>query len=346
MSGRHLGAQVSGDRQRGNGSTGESPVAQRRPALWGGDQLVDQLGGAVEHLRAGDALGQEGGRPRDDVSAHPVGALLPRSCDRCVGGGDGELMGGRIVGEGHKVVRFRRKLVVVATGHPVLPVVFTPGSTDGHLDFVGAFGQGGRRVRVCAVPDRFHQRRRAVGLPVIGASQSLLEGSGKRDHAIAHRVPHAVGRPVVVEGHLGGRLQGVGDVRPVGRAAASEGNVPRSALGDLVFVLAGGQREGPGVDAGRLAGQSRLLTPRGPVGVASHGLVVAAGDCHQRFICRRFCARLDGRCDRCGVGGVGLRRCPRRRQRCPHERYDGANAQGATQQRPGVSVCHERLPRP
>ena len=281
---RHLGGQVTRDGQGARRGTGDGTIRQPRPALRGGHQLVGQSRRTVKDLRAGHALRQQRDRPGEDVRGHPVGALLARARDRRIGGRNVELMRRGIVGEGHELVRFRRKLVVGTTGGTILPVILVPGSTDGNLELVGAFRQSARCVGVGAPAHGFHEGRQAFGLPVIRAAQRFLEGARQRHHLVGGGVPHAVRRAVVEEGD--GRCfgQGVGDVRSPRSAPGTKGRVPRAALGDLVLVVASRKRERRGVDARRVARERSLVTAGRPVGVASHCHIVTTGDCHQHVV--------------------------------------------------------------
>ena len=187
----------------------------------------------------------------------------------------------RIVGEGHELIRFRCKLVVGSANGAILPVILVPRSINGNLEFVGAFRQSRRLVGVGAFAHRLHEGRQAFGLPVIRAAQRLLERARQRHHLVGRGVPHAVRRAVVEEGD-GRRLgQGVGDVRSPRSTPGTKRRVPRAALGNLVLIIAGRQRERRTVHARHVARECSLIAAGCPVRVASHRRVVVTGDCHQ-----------------------------------------------------------------
>ena len=277
----HLGGQVARDGQGARRSAGDGAIRQASAALGGGHQLIGELRGTVENLRAGHALGEQRGRPRENVRGHPVGALLAGARDRGVSARDVDLVRRRIVGEGHELVRFRCKLVVGTADGAILPVILVVGPADGNLELVVALRQRGGGVGVGPVPHRLHEGCQACGLPVISAAQGLLEGTRQRHHLVGRGVPHAVRRAVVEEGDGRRFAQGVGDVCPSRSAPGTKRRVPRAALGDLVLVVAGRQRERGAVHARRVARERSLIAAGRPVGVASHRHVVVTGDCHQ-----------------------------------------------------------------
>ena len=278
---RHLGGQVTRDGQGARRSAGDDTIRQAGAALGGGHQLIGELRGTVENLRASHTLGQQRGRPRENVRGHPVGALLTGAHDRSVSARDVDLVRLRIVGEGHELVRFRCKLVVGTADGAILPVILVVGPADGNLELIVALRQRGRGVGVGAVPHRLHERRQACGLPVISAAQRLLERARQRHHLVGRGVPHAVRRAVVEEGDGRRFAQGVGDVCPSRSAPGTERRVPRAALGDLVLILTGRKRERRAVHARRVARERSLIAAGCPVRVASHRRVVVTGDCHQ-----------------------------------------------------------------
>ena len=289
---RHLSGQIASHTQGGRRGPSDRAVRQTCAALGGGHQLVGQSRGAVQHLRARDALGEQGGRPREGIRAHPVRTLLAVACDRGVSAGDSNLVRRGIVGEGHELVRFRCKLIVGAADGAVLPVILVVGSADGNLELVVALRQRRGGVRVRAVTYRLQQRRQALSLPVFRTAERLLEGTGQRHRLIGRRVPHAMRRPVVIEGHRRRFIERIGDVRAPRGSTGTEGRIPGAALGDLVLVVASRQRERCTVDTRGIARERRLGAVRRPVGVASHRLIVAAGDCHQHIRARLRTSRF------------------------------------------------------
>ena len=280
VSRRHLGGQVTRDGQGGRRGARDGTIRQASAALWGGHQLVGQLRGAVQHLRPRDTFGQKGGRPRENVRGHPVGALFTRTRDRRVSARDGNLVCLGIVGEGHELVRFRCKLVVGPAHGTILTVILVVRPADSNLELVLALRQSGGGVRVRAISHRLHQGRQAFGLPIIRAAQRLLEGTRQRHHLVGRGVPHAVRRAVVEEGDGRSFGQGVGDICSPRSAPGAKGRVPRAALGDLVLVVAGRKRKRRAVHARRVARECGLIAAGCPVGVASHRLVMVTGDCH------------------------------------------------------------------
>ena len=291
---RHLSGQIACHGQGGRRRTSDHAVRQTCAALGGSHQFVGQLRRTVQHLRARHALGKQGGRPRENVRGHPVGALLTIAGDRSISAGNSNLVRRRIVGEGHELVRFRCKLIVGAADGAVLPVILVVGSADGNLELVVTFRQRGGGIRVCAIARRLQQRRQALSLPVVRTAERLLERTGQRHRLIGRRIPHAVRRTVVIEGHRRRFIERVGDVRSPRSSADSEGRIPGAALGDLVLVVTGGQRERRTVDAGRVTRERGLGAVWRPIGVASHRLVMAAGDCHQDVRARLCTSRIGG----------------------------------------------------
>ena len=291
---RHLSGQVACHGQGGRRGPSDRTVRQTCAALGCGHQLVGQLRRAVQHLRPCDAFRQKGGRPRENVRGHPVGALLTIAGDRSVSARDVDLMRLRIVGEGHELVRFRCKLIVGAADGAILPVILVVGSADGNLELVVTFGQRGGGIRVRAIARRLQQRRQALSLPVVRTAERLLERTGQRHRLIGRRIPHAVRRPVVIEGHGRRFIERVGDVCSPHCAPGAVGRIPGAALSDLVLVVASRQRERRAVDAGRVARERSLGTVWCPIGVASHRLVMAAGDCHQDVRARLRTSRIGG----------------------------------------------------
>ena len=281
---RHIGGQVTRDGQGARRSACHGSIRQASAALGGGHQLIGELRGTIENLGAGHSLRQQRSRPRENVRGHPVGALLAGTRDRGVSARDVDLVRRRIVGEGHELVRFRCKLVVGTANGAILPVILVVRPTDGNLELVVALRQRGRGVGVGPVPHRLQERRQASGLPVVRAAQRLLEGTRQRHHLGGGGVPDAVRRAVVEEGDGRRFGQGVGDVRSTRCTPGTVGRIPRSALGDLVLILAGRQRERRTVHTRRVARQGRLVAAGCPVSVASHCLVVATGDCHQHVV--------------------------------------------------------------
>ena len=152
MSHRHLGGQVTRDGQGARRSAGDGTIRKASATLGGGHQLVGELRGTVENLRASHTLGQQRGRPRENIRGHPVGALLAGTRDRGVSARDVDLVRRRIVGEGHELVRFRCKLVVGTADGAVLPVILVVGPADGNLELIVALRQRGRGVGVGAAP--------------------------------------------------------------------------------------------------------------------------------------------------------------------------------------------------
>ena len=284
VSHRHLGGQVTRNGQSARRSAGDGTIRQASATLGGGHQLIGELRGTVENLRASYALRQQRGRPRENIRGHPVSALLTRTRDRRISARDGNLVRRRIVGEGHELVRFRCKLVVGTANGAVLPVILVVRPTDGNLELVVTLRQRGRGVGVGPVPHRLQERRQAFGLPVVRAAQRLLEGTRQRHHLGGGGIPDAVRRAVVEEGDGRRFGQGVGDVRSTRCAPGTVGRIPRSALGDLVLILAGRQRKRRTVHARRVARECSLVAAGRPVSVASHCLIVAAGDCHQHVV--------------------------------------------------------------
>ena len=291
---RHFSGQIASHTQGGRRGPGDGTVRQSCAALGGGHQFVGQLRRTIQHLRARHALGKQGGRPRENVRGHPVGALLTIAGDRSISAGNSNLVRRRIVGEGHELVRFRCKLIVGAADGAVLPVILVVGSADGNLELVVTFRQRGGGIRVCAIARRLQQRRQALSLPVVRTAERLLERTGQRHRLIGRRIPHAVRRTVVIEGHRRRFIERVGDVRSPRSSADSEGRIPGAALGDLVLVVTGGQRERRTVDAGRVTRERGLGAVWRPIGVASHRLVMAAGDCHQDVRARLRTSRIGG----------------------------------------------------
>ena len=346
VSHRDVRGQVAGDGQRREGRSGDSTVRQSGTPLGRGDQLVTQLRGAVKNLGTRDSLGQQQGRPRQGCGIDPVSALLADADNGNVSGGDVQLVGRGIVGECHELVRLRRKLVVSTTGGTILPVVLIPRAADSNLQLVRALRQCPRLVGVGAPAHRLHERGQAFRLPVVGATQVLLEGTRKRHHLVGDVIPHAVSRVVVVEGDRSLFLQRVGDVRSPGCSPLAVGGIPRAALGDLVLVVTRGQGESRGVDARRVARQGGLSAVGSPVGVAPHRLIMVTRDCHQEVVATGRTLRVDGLRTRVLICCLLPWLSPGCRERAPHQRKRSAYAQGSTQQRPVVSVCHERLPRP
>ena len=89
-------------------------------------------------------------------------------------------------------------------------------------------------------------------------------------------------------------IERVGDVRSPRCAPDTVGRIPGAALGDLVLVVASRQRKRRTVDTRRIARERRLGTVWCPIGVASHRLVMAAGDCHQDVRARLRTSRIGG----------------------------------------------------
>ena len=265
------------------------PQGQLAEALPAGDLVAvggDPAAGRGEQLPARRLrIGHEVRGPGDRVRVDEVGQLLAGVCGQRIGGLDGQLMGGRVVLEGHDLSVLGGEGVVGAVEHAVHAVVLRPRSPMGDLHLVGPAGQvlGGEGVDPVAV-GVLHPGAHAPGHPVLGAAERGVHRAGEGEEGALGAVLHDVRDRVVPEGERPA-VVGVGDVVAAGHTACAVVLVPAAADGDLEGVVAGGHVEGAGVLAGvgvqvQLGGGAVGL----PVARAAHRRVVRSGQGHGLLI--------------------------------------------------------------
>ena len=125
-------------------------------------------------------VGHQVGRPGDRVRVDEVAEHLPVARGERIAGVDGELVGGRVIGEGHTSPFLCRERVVRPAGGAADAVVLVPGPSDSDLDLVGPAGQRVGGERVPAGRGVEHERGRlALRHPVLGTAQLVLERAGE-----------------------------------------------------------------------------------------------------------------------------------------------------------------------